>query len=227
MKGIETAKLLLAIGLVISVSANIWLYNSNQQLSASLSGYSEPLVLDSYSITEAAITIMFWNQGTDTVEIIGECEVNDWNPSSFNWSARTVPPNGTVSVTVNGPIMCQNASYKIKFYYYDSNGEYVFRTRIPRGTIIYEPAITLEQAMAIGREFLDSRNYMTGNAGGVLTVLEPNNYWHSMFGIENTAQPGFQHCWYVTFEKGGMPGHYFWLFVNSESGEVIGGIQCL
>ncbi len=227
MKFVEAVAVLLAIGLMASVAINIWQHDSAQQLAASLSPFNEPLVLDNYSITEDAITLVFWNREVASVQLSHECEGNGWNPTSFSQSASVVPPNGTVTITVDGPIECHNASYEIRFHYQCGSGEFIFERTIPRGNITYEPAVTLDQAIAIGREFLDSRNFTTGAAGGSLAVMEPNDYWHSWFGIPNGAQPGFQHCWRITYEKACCPGHYFLLWVNSETGEVIGGSQCL
>ncbi len=228
MKLIESVAVLLAIGLVASIAINIWQYDTTQQLAVSLSLFDEPLVLDSYAITEDAITIVLWNRGASPVLLSHECEVNGWNPASFNQSASVVPPNGTVVFIIDGPILTQNASYGIRFHYQCDSEWHIFETRLPPyATITYAPIVTLEQATSTGREFLDSRNYTTGQVlSADLTILEPNDYWHGMFGIPNNAESGFQHCWRIMFEKACCPGHFYLLFINSETGEVIGGTQC-
>jgi len=223
------AAAILAIGLVASIAINIWQYDSAQQLAASLSPFNEPLVLDSYAITEDAIIMVLRNRGVSPVLLGHGCEVNGRNPASFNQSASTVSPNGTVVFAVDGPILTQNASYGMRLHYQCDSGWHVFETRLPPYTAItYEPIITPGQATSTGREFLDSRNYTTGVVlSANLTVLQPDDYWHSLFGIQNNAQPGYQHCWGIMFEKACCPGHFYLLLINSETGEVIGGSQCL
>ncbi len=234
MRSAEAVAAILAIGLAVSVSVNVLQNNLNAQLCANISYYNKPLVLDSYSIAEDAISLVLWNQGADEIHLIPICNINGWKPNSFNQSASTVPPDGTVVVTINGPIECNNATYDIDMPYYIGSNDYplnitqfTFTATIPHGAVVYEPAVTAEQAIAAGREFLDTRNVTTGQMLSMsLTVLEPNNYWHGMFGIPNDAQLGFQHCWIIKFEKACCPGHFFQVFVNCETGDVIGGIQC-
>jgi len=227
MKPAEMLAVLLAVGLVASLSVNILQSNLNNQLLASLSEYNKPLVLSSYSMTDEVITLVLWNQGADQASLINICDVNGWPTSALNLSAPMVPPNCTATVTIFGPIECRNATYDIRIPYHSGSDDYILKVILPRGEVVYEPAIPLAQAIAAGREFLDSWNYTTGQVlSTALTVLQSNNYFHNIFGIENNAQPGFQHCWAIKFEKACCPGHLYEVFVNSETGEVIGGIQC-
>ena len=234
MRAVEAFAVLLLIGLSISVAVNFRQYDSTRELESRLSSYDRPLALETYTITEDAITLTLWNQGTSEVHLNPLCNVNGWRASSFNQNSLTVPPSGTVVLTINGPIECNNATYNIVMPYYNGTNDrpqdianFAFSTTIPRGTVVYEPPVASEQAIATGRDFLDAQNYTTGQVLSTgLSVLEPNDYWHGMFGIPNDAQPGFQHCWIIQFEKACCPGHFYEVFINSETGNVIGGTQC-
>lgn len=91
------------------------------------------------------------------------------------------------------------------------------------------PQVSVNNATAIARLFLDSKGdaYKTGILQSLsLEVVEPNFYWHEVFGIPVPDVNGTRLCWVAGFEQAMRPGHFFVAWVDSESGEVIGGMQC-
>jgi len=91
------------------------------------------------------------------------------------------------------------------------------------------PQVSVNNATAIARLFLDSKGdaYKTGILLSLsLEVVEPNFYWHEIFSIPIPDVNGTRLCWLVEFEQASRPGHFFSVWVDSESGEVVGGTQC-
>ena len=79
----------------------------------------------------------------------------------------------------------------------------------------------------IGKSFLDGINYTAGKV--LFTTLEektPNFYWHDLAKLEKPNTQGFRFCWIIRFEQAYRPGHFFEVWVDAETSQVIGGGQC-
>jgi hypothetical protein len=96
------------------------------------------------------------------------------------------------------------------------------------------PTITEQQAVDLGREFLDEI-VGEGRTGKVLSIklLEASEipdgylyYWHNLAGLEEPDVSGLKLCWLIRFEQAHRPGHFFDVLVNAHTGQVIGGMQC-
>jgi len=89
--------------------------------------------------------------------------------------------------------------------------------------------ISEQQAIYISKQFLDNIGtaYTTGKV--LFTKLEektPNFYWHDLAELEKPDIQGPSLCWIITFEQAYRPGHFFEVWVDAYTGEVIGGAQC-
>ena len=83
------------------------------------------------------------------------------------------------------------------------------------------------EAIQTGRDFLDGVGCATGNV--LFTKLEertPNFYWHDLAGLERPEIQGLRLCWVVRFEQEYRPGHFFEVWVDACTGDVVGGTQC-
>lgn len=92
---------------------------------------------------------------------------------------------------------------------------------------IQQAVISEQQAIQTGRGFLDGIGYTTGIV--LFTGLEektPNFYWHDLAGLEKPDVEGLRLCWVVRFEQAYRPGHFFEVWIDAYTGEVIGGTQC-
>ena len=92
---------------------------------------------------------------------------------------------------------------------------------------IQQDIISEQQAIHIGRDFLDGIGYMTGKV--LSTKLEektPNFYWHDLAEIDKPDIHGLSLCWIIRFEQKYRPGHFFEAWIDAYSGEVMGGTQC-
>ena len=92
---------------------------------------------------------------------------------------------------------------------------------------IQQAMISEQQAIHIGKGFLDGIGYTTGKV--LLAKLEektPNFYWHDLAELEKPDIQGLRLCWIIRFEQAYRPGHFFEVWIDAYSGEVIGGIQC-
>jgi len=94
---------------------------------------------------------------------------------------------------------------------------------------IQHVVISEQQAVQIGRGFLDGIGsvYKTGEV--LFTGLEekiPNFYWHDLAGLEKPDIQGLRLCWVVRFEQAYRHGHFFEVWIDSYTGEVLGGAQC-
>jgi hypothetical protein len=87
-----------------------------------------------------------------------------------------------------------------------------------------------EQAIGLGREFLDNIGLQTGKALSVGLIDEvPAGYlyyWHSAkgLGIPDVQEPG--QCWLIRFENGYSPGHWWEVLIDTNTSEVVGGMSC-
>jgi len=92
---------------------------------------------------------------------------------------------------------------------------------------IQEVMISKQQAINIGKDFLDGIGYTTGQV--LSTKLEeetPNFYWHDLAKLEKPDIQGLRLCWIIRFEQAYRPGHFFEVWIDVYTGEVMGGIQC-
>jgi hypothetical protein len=84
-----------------------------------------------------------------------------------------------------------------------------------------------ETAIQIGKQFLDGIGYVTGDVLFVkLDEENPNFYWHELAKLEKPDVQGLRTCWIVRFEQAYRPGHWFEVWIDAQTGEVIGGQQC-
>ncbi len=85
-----------------------------------------------------------------------------------------------------------------------------------------------QQAIQVGRDFFDT---LDGNAPAGNAVLvrlgerTPNFYWQNLYRIEKPNVGSLELCWTVTFEQALRPGHFFEVWVDAFTGEVVGGAQ--
>ncbi len=92
---------------------------------------------------------------------------------------------------------------------------------------IQQETISEQQAVSIGRVFLDGEGYTTGQVLFMgLEEKTPNFYWHELFGLEKPNLHGSRLCWVVKFEQAEKPGHFFEVWMDTYTGEVVGGMQC-
>jgi len=78
-----------------------------------------------------------------------------------------------------------------------------------------------------GRRFLDGIGYATGDVlFAELDEKTPNFYWHELAKLEKPGVQGVRRCWVVRFEQARRPGHWFEVWIDAQTGEVIGGMQC-
>jgi hypothetical protein len=92
---------------------------------------------------------------------------------------------------------------------------------------IQQAMISEQQAIQIGRHFLDGIGYTTGKV--LFARLEektPNLYWHDLAELEKPDVQGLRLCWVIRFEQAYRPGHFFEVWIDAYTGEVVGGIQC-
>ena len=92
---------------------------------------------------------------------------------------------------------------------------------------IQQAVISEQQAIQTGRGFLDGIGYTTGIV--LFTGLEektPNFYWHDLARLEKPDVEELRLCWVVRFEQAYRPGHFFEVWIDAYTGEVIGGTQC-
>jgi hypothetical protein len=92
---------------------------------------------------------------------------------------------------------------------------------------VHAALIPVQQAIAIGKSFLDGIGCITGQV--LSTELEeklPNFYWHNLAGLEKPDIQGLTLCWVVRFEQTYRPGHFFEVWIEAYTGRVVGGMQC-
>ena len=89
-----------------------------------------------------------------------------------------------------------------------------------------------EQAIEIGREFLEDIGRQTGKVLSVDLVHIDEvsdghlSYWHLAAGLETPAVLEPEWCWVVRFEQALRPGHWFEVSIDVNTAEVVGGMQC-
>lgn len=90
------------------------------------------------------------------------------------------------------------------------------------------------KAVAIGRNYLENILSREGPSPWVgdllqvqLEIRDPNYYWHYLSG-EEVDKPDVENtlCWVITFEKAKRPGHFFEVWIDADSEDVVGGMQC-
>jgi hypothetical protein len=92
---------------------------------------------------------------------------------------------------------------------------------------VQQTVMSEQQAIQIGRDFLDGIGYSPGQV--LFTKLEEktsNFYWHDLAGLEKSDIEGLRLCWIVRFEQAYRPGHFFEVWIDAYTGDVIGGTQC-
>lgn len=89
-----------------------------------------------------------------------------------------------------------------------------------------------DSVIQIGRSFLQSISCKEANytAGKLLsTSLEnktANFYWQELTQSAKPNEIGVRLTWVIQFEQAARLGHFFEVWVDSETGKVVGGEQC-
>ena len=87
-----------------------------------------------------------------------------------------------------------------------------------------------DQAIEIGREFLEDIGHQTGKVLSIDVIDEvPDGYlfyWHSAAGLEAPDIPEPEWCWVVRFEQGPRPGHWWEVLIDMNTNEAVGGMSC-
>ena len=89
-----------------------------------------------------------------------------------------------------------------------------------------------EQAIEIGREYLEDIGWATGKVLSVGLVHRDEVsdghlfYWQLEQGLEAPDVPEPEWCWVVRFEQGSNPGHWHVVYIDAETGEVVGKSTC-
>jgi len=92
---------------------------------------------------------------------------------------------------------------------------------------VHAAVISEQHAIAIGKSFLESIDCSTGQVLFIeLEERPPNFYWHDLAGIEKPDIDEPRLCWIIRFEQAKRPGHYFEIWIDAYTGEVLGGQQC-
>ena len=125
----------------------------------------------------------------------------------------------------------------------------IFEARSGRRVSGYTLAISEQEAIEIGRDFLDRIGAETGEVLFTnLTTKAPNFYWHELAGLEEPVYPNLSQdidwtgiprpsvpshlmqrvrdCWTVDFVQKRLPGHLLEVWIDTFTGDVIGGTQC-
>jgi len=92
---------------------------------------------------------------------------------------------------------------------------------------IQQAMMSEQQAIDMGKVFLDDIGCTTGKV--LFTGLEektPNFYWHDLAGLEKPDVQGLKLCWVIRFEQAFRPGHFFEVWIDAYTGELVGGTQC-
>ncbi|KXA97195.1 hypothetical protein AKJ39_03595 [candidate division MSBL1 archaeon SCGC-AAA259J03] len=92
------------------------------------------------------------------------------------------------------------------------------------------------EAAKIGRIYLEGVLSKEGYGPWVGDLLEaklsekvPNDYWYQIIvgdSGESISQKEELDCWVLRFEQAKRPGHWFEVWVDSETGDILGGTQC-
>lgn len=92
---------------------------------------------------------------------------------------------------------------------------------------IQQALISEQQAVQIGRGFLDGIGFMTGRVLSTkLEEVTPNFYWHDLAELEKPDVQGSRLCWIIRFEQAYRPGHFFEVWIDAYTGVIVGGMQC-
>jgi len=79
----------------------------------------------------------------------------------------------------------------------------------------------------IGKNFLDDIGYTTGKVLFVnLENKTSNFYWHDLAKLEKPDIQGFRLVWIIRFEQKHRIGHFFEIWLDAETSQVMGGGQC-
>jgi len=210
------------------------LYVPRQELNAELSlnkkEFRSVETLELTILNEGPTTLFF---GVDyTAEYLGDDGV--WREASWLY------PNAWISIGISlQPGKAYNQSielfpvlagtYRISKEV-SAEGTNISRTLTESFTVIEgtpEDLSTEKQAINIGRHFLDGIGYVTGDVSfAELDKKTPNFYWHELAELEKPGVQGLRPCWVVRFEQARRPGHWFEVWIDAQTGEVIGGMQC-
>ena len=96
------------------------------------------------------------------------------------------------------------------------------------------PPLLIDEIVEIGRNYLENGLSGGGPSPWVgdllwvkLEVRDPNYYWHYLWGEEVDGPWGENTlCWIITFEQAKRPGHLFEVWVDADSLDIVGGMQC-
>ena len=89
-----------------------------------------------------------------------------------------------------------------------------------------------EQAIAIGREYLEDTSWEAGKVLSVDLVHRDEVsdshlfYWQRATGLDVPDVPEPEWCWVVRFEQGLRPGHWYVVYIDVDTGEVVGRSSC-
>jgi hypothetical protein len=143
---------------------------------------------------------------------------------AFDVNPVLMEPNGTrtVELTLHAAENATTGAYSLDVAITDYPLTFTFAT-------IFRLTVTMPEQQAIekGRDLLDTRNYTTGPV--LISDVEekmPNLYWHELFGLEkpNNLEPLL--CRVVRFEQAARPGHFFEVWIDACTGDMVGGTQC-
>lgn len=92
---------------------------------------------------------------------------------------------------------------------------------------LHKDIIFEQQAILKGKKFLGSLERTTGKLQfAKLGEKTPNFLWHSMAELEKPDIQGLRSCWIIRFDQANRPPHFFEVWIDAYTGEVIGGMAC-
>jgi hypothetical protein len=61
-----------------------------------------------------------------------------------------------------------------------------------------------------------------------LRVVDPNYYWYGYPWHDDVDRPEGENtlCWIIRFEQAKRPGHFFEVWIDASSSDIVGGMQC-
>lgn len=97
----------------------------------------------------------------------------------------------------------------------------------------------IQPFIQIGRDYLDGLNKTTGKILSIQLMEKAPIYWHNYTDIDiaRAKETGeFLHpyvvgeprlCWVIKFEQANRPGHYFGVWIDASTSQIIGMDECL
>lgn len=91
------------------------------------------------------------------------------------------------------------------------------------------------EAAGIGRTYLEGILSREGPGpwvgdwvGAYLGERVPNDYWYQLIAGDSDGDSGGGEvkCWILRFEKAKRPGHWFEVWIDPRTGDILGGVQC-